>query len=517
MEMLYDGPDHISLYGSSLVKNSQFIFISGNGYNIYNGMVRVYYNNMTQVNDAVYLQFHSMILSPERLNSNFGLIMSANERHLAVGGISYDKYSGFICIFEYKFQRWTYIQKHVSHTAWEGFGITILLTDRHLIATNYQNDLYLFDYDPRQKQFQYKMQTRLFDQLTLVNDRYNNLIVSDFNHSLYVYDTYYQYYYKIHKEDTFQCDYGAHMHLFEAILWVSCYNETINNMVYVYDIVYTFDKYIEKMVLRQTIVNPDPTDTHLGTHFAATDLHLAIVGTNQVHHYTKTTEWIYSKRYAIAESNENYDYKVQMNGNYMLVTNYGYNEWQGAVFSTHVNDPVDTSVSNQNEQLTRSFQLQSKLFYVLFLFILGSLGTVVITSLCYLLIHSIRPPMDKKKKKEEEEDYSPYKVYSYKGYQETDEYQPPPPLPYPIYQYYFNPYNNVAPKPISLDPLEKEKLEKAGVEFVPYTSKQTVVSYKEYNTYDAIQKKYKDKIRPVMDTLKHQAQAQTQKDTKDLR
>ena len=39
--------DDISLLGSNIVSNSKFIFISANGYNIYNGLILVYYKNIT--------------------------------------------------------------------------------------------------------------------------------------------------------------------------------------------------------------------------------------------------------------------------------------------------------------------------------------------------------------------------------------------------------------------------------------------------------------------------------------
>jgi hypothetical protein len=55
------GLDHISLFGSYITMNENFIFVSSNGHNIYNGAVTVYYKNVTKNNELITITKHSII------------------------------------------------------------------------------------------------------------------------------------------------------------------------------------------------------------------------------------------------------------------------------------------------------------------------------------------------------------------------------------------------------------------------------------------------------------------------
>ena len=113
--IMQEGLDNISLLGSNIISNSKFIFISANGYNIYNGLILVYYKNITiDKSENILSTMHSIIESPEKLNSNFGLTASANDRYLAVGAISYDVYKGVVYIYKYIYNKWLYMQKIVN-------------------------------------------------------------------------------------------------------------------------------------------------------------------------------------------------------------------------------------------------------------------------------------------------------------------------------------------------------------------------------------------------------------------
>lgn len=47
LNLITKGFDIISLFGSNIVYNNDFIFVSANGYNIYNGIILVYKNNIS--------------------------------------------------------------------------------------------------------------------------------------------------------------------------------------------------------------------------------------------------------------------------------------------------------------------------------------------------------------------------------------------------------------------------------------------------------------------------------------
>jgi hypothetical protein len=134
--------------------------------------------------------------------------------------------------------------------------------------------------------------------------------------------------------------------------------------------------------------------------------------------------------------------------------------------------------------------------------ILGLLISFTFILFTYFCVKFFNPNIDEKKKKKEEE--SPYKVYSYTGYVETDDNIVDQNNLYNCYPPY-NFANNISPYnhnyhyyyQTQLSPMEKGSCEKPKVEY----SNETTVSYKGY-TYDMIQKNYKEKIKPILDEIK---------------
>ena len=59
--LVEEGLDDTSEFGGNIVMNDDFIIVSGNGYNYFNGIVKVYYNNVTIENKLVQ---HSIIKCP---------------------------------------------------------------------------------------------------------------------------------------------------------------------------------------------------------------------------------------------------------------------------------------------------------------------------------------------------------------------------------------------------------------------------------------------------------------------
>jgi hypothetical protein len=157
---MQEGLDNISLLGSNIVSNSKFIFISANGYNIYNGLILVYHKNITiDKSENILSNMHSIIESPEKLNSNFGLTSSVNEQYLAVGAISYDVYKGVVYIYKYIYNKWLYKQKIVNENGLpvSVFGDNIKINiNNQLIISDYSKLVYIYILDDTNDKFIYK-------------------------------------------------------------------------------------------------------------------------------------------------------------------------------------------------------------------------------------------------------------------------------------------------------------------------------------------------------------------------
>jgi hypothetical protein len=287
----------------------------------------------------------------------------------------------------------------------------------------------------------------------------------------------------------------------------------------VYDLIYETNNIVNNIVLREIITNKD-NDPYFGTHLHVNKNNLIISGRNAIYHYSyRNNKLKFQNKYAVPYSSVNYDYKVLLIDNYFIVGNYGFNEWQGAVFiGNTLEDEVPSYINNIPNSVSKS-NLLNNVFSVILLIIIGGVITIVTTMLCYFCVTLIIPKKHDKKKKNDDEEFSPYKVYSYAGYLETDD---APPIVYPMnynpqyyYSSYYTPqhYNPYYYNPHIEKEKEKEKdkdLVNSPEQIVSYkgymygseqTYKEKVVSYRGY-IYDSALQRYREKIKPILDEMK---------------
>lgn len=521
MLIIDTGLDYNSLFGSNIITNNNFVFVSANGYNIYNGMIVVYYNNIT-INNVNKPDFtiHSIIYSPEYLNTNFGLITSVNDKYLIVGGISYDIYRGVVYIYKFMYNKWIYIQKILNHNAnhLSGFGDIIKITNNScIIISDYSKSLYIYKLNVNTEQFYLSEMIlknatlpNIYEQFSITIDNYDNIIISNYENNIFIKNLNNNFVILFDHENDNECFYGSNIFLHEKKLFITCslyypftnILERINPKIYVYDIIYNLNNIIS-LNINQIIANPFG-DMYFGTHIDANDNRLLISGTNNIYYYEHNEKWNYNKKYFLSNAYINYDYKLKLLNKNFIITNYGYDELRGAIFMENYFEPnseiqyISVNTIHSNNYII--------IFTILFLLFSAAALTVIITLTCYSFVQCLTPLIENKKNKKKEEN-SPYKVYSYVGYVETDD---------PLYyldqsinnsqNYYFNPFpyqintniNTNCQPDLSLSPIEKgikpeNDLKKdIGTEKI---SKETVVTYKT-STYDLIIKTYEDKIKP---------------------
>jgi len=522
------GLDHISLFGSYITMNENFIFVSSNGHNIYNGAVTVYYKNVTKNNEIITITKHSIIYSPESLNSNFGIKLAATNKFLAVSALNYEVYKGIIYVYEFLKDRWIHMRKIYSiiNTYLNGFGDNLFfLNDDLLFVSDFYNNIYEFRYNKDSEEFNIVNTIKLMEteqikyNLNIISDNINNLYITNNSNILTIYNTE-KNIVIYHNENTqYNCFFGSNIYFYENTLFISCslyypfYNipDDILSKIFIYMIEY--DNYIVSNIILIQIIDAINNDPYFGTSISVYENNMIISGQNSVHLYTKNIQWTIKNTFSVPESYVNYDYKVQLTKDFFIVGNYGFNELQGAIFSGFIENTKDKSNIENNSKLTNSIQTK-KIMLLLKMLTIGMLITFMIILCVYFWVIFFTPKIDEKKKKKEEEEYSPYKVYSYLGYTEADDNIVVPDIPYNYYQSYNFPNNNLYfpnyyqnypsyyqnnvydIQPLS--PMEKGSLTKNDkVEY----SNETTVSYKGY-TYDMIQKNYKEKIKPILDEIK---------------
>jgi len=523
LENIQSGLDTISLLGSHITSNDNFIFISSNGYNIYNGMIMVFLKNILNYDNKLSLQFHSEIHTPEVLNSNFGVKTAATNNILAVSAISYNAYDGIIYIYELYKNKWIYRDKIYlqSYNKINGFGANIQLNNDELFISTFYNKVHCYKYNLNNKRFNIKNTLNIFNNnninldIKMIYDNINNLIISNLTNTLTIINMETLSYNYFTELTQYNCFYGSELFIYKSKLFVSCslyypfYNipEGVINQIYIYDIIYKINNLVN-IVLNQIITDSN-NDPYFGSQLNVNDKYLIVSGRNYIYNYDYNNfNPIFKEKFIIPYSLVNYDYKVLLIDNYFIVGNYGFNELQGAIFIGNIIDqevPLNINTIS-NIELNN---MVNKIFLIVFLIFIGGLITIIITLFCYFFVSLFSPKIDEKKKKKEEEEYSPYKVYSYIGYVETDDI--PVQVPYPMnyntqyynnssynpqyyyYRQYYNPYNYRYQ-------FEKYKNENIYLN-EKNVSNEKVVSYKGY-TYDSIQEKYKEKIKPILDEIK---------------
>lgn len=533
LQNIQTGLDTISLLGSYITSNDQFIFVSSNGYNMYNGMIMVFLKNIEKNENEITLQFHSEIHSPENFNSNFGVKTCATNKILVVSAISYNIYDGVIYIYELFKDMWIYRDKIYinANNKLNGFGANIQINNNELFISTFYNQLYHYKYDRNgNNKFSLNNTFNIFNStyinldVKMISDTMNNLFISNLTNTLTIIniDTMTNTYFT--EDGSFNCFYGSELYIYRSNLFVSCslyypfYNipEEINSQIYIYDLIYMPNNIIKTIKLREIIINKD-NDPYFGTHLNVNNNDLIISGRNAIYYYNyKNKKMQFKNKYIVPYEFVNYDYKVLLIDDYFIAGNYGFNELQGAIFVGNIIDDDNPSYINTIPNNLSKSNLLNNIFAVVLIIIIGSAITVITTLFCYFFVTLLTPKKDDKKKKKEEEEFSPYKVYSYVGYVETDDVPIVYPMNYnPQYYYssyyspqYYNPHYYYNPQ-IEKEKEKENQLFTSPEQIVSYKDcdndsiqqKEKVVSYRGY-IYDSIQQRYKDKIKPILDEIK---------------
>ena len=501
MQLIDTGADHITLFGSRLFKNDQFLFVSGNGYNIYNGLVKVYHNNFTTNEDrSIEKYIHSIIKSPYSFNLNFGTSLYATNELLFVGGISYDIYQGIIFIYKYKYNRWLHMQTLTSSYSKNllGFGNYIFINNDNILNIGtFYGDIHRYSYDNYNDKF--ILQNIIFynnldvDNIILC-DEYNNIIL--WHSSLFqIFNTKSQIWIEINNlSNCFKIESKYDK------LYTSCDNKFV-----IYDIIYDTEQNIENIKIYQIINNED---YFFAIDFYISDNTLLITGSNNIYQYTLINNlWELKETYTVQNDISINSFTIEKINNYIIVGNYELDDLRGGLWSYRVIENIyNNSVSNIDNISNNNFLL-NRIGLSILLLLFGGLLTIFFTLLCYYCVKLFTPKLDEKKKEKEED--SPYKVYSYAGYVETDD---APPIIYPANQtpYYFyypttptilNSYNIPIDSETNNAKNNDSKNNDAKNNVEHVSSKEKVASYKGY-TYDYILNQYNEKIHPTLKELR---------------
>ena len=600
---LTSGLDHISLLGSNIIYNDKFIFVSSNGYNIFNGMVICYYYDLFAKNNT--LKIHSIIYSPETLNSNFGVKINIHNDILIISAIADNIYTGKVYVYKLYNNRWFVNQelKPINNNyLFEpiiGFGYDIAISDTFLaigctsgqiylyllsdekykligiikgnMENNFGNKITFYEnilftslnyYGKTSSKYNYLDNTTEYDYVENITG--NNLekiyIYDNLNNSnkliesevIYGYDidklfslnmnaqfiktiTYKDYDYKIKPPTDIKCKYfGSNIKFLNNILIISCsipypfYNYDTNNyepIIIVYSIKYNKDiKYLEYN-LKQLIIqdknnkNNDNYDIYFGTNYDFDENNIFIAGTNKIYEYPmnengfgividKVISDTPANSYELPDNIINNDYKVKIVKKNILIGSYSSIDLRGSLYSLkYITIPDISNNENIDIQKINSIQkdsLKNPTVFILNLLMLLFITLLILITIIYFYYCICSTNLiNKKKKKEEEEENSPYKVYSYLGYSETDDYintyiNPNTNvsyyLPYPFINPHinlqFNPYINSYINSYNLNKIEKsiQQEKKTNNEKIMYKSsnlehiisKEKVHSYKEY-------------------------------------
>jgi hypothetical protein len=425
VSIVANGIDKTSLFGSVIKTNDQFMFISANGYDNFNGMVVIY--------KKMNIEKHSVLYSPDKSNVNFGFVMDVNNNYLVVGGIKYNLNKGVIYIYKYTNNVWSYYQDITDRINVNpfGFGYKIEITNSNkIIVVDYSSSIYL--YNIRKKfalQNFIKHQNKDGKQVvhsSIVVDKFDNIIFSQISKKMHIINSLGNSTLMFNIEID-QCYYGSNLFIYDIYLYISCsnyypfkpiqYNK--NSKIYIYEIVYNSNNIIS-FHFKQIIFNPNQ-DIYFGINIDANDKYLFISGNKTIYHYEQSNNnWIYLNKYEMPDSYVNYDYKIKIIDNSVIIGNYGGNNLSGAIYKLNYNVRKNNDeVQNiENHNFNEVGDIYIKLLIIITLVLIG---TGFITIMCCSILCVAKTSDPKKKKKKTDETYSPYNVHSYLGYVETDD------------------------------------------------------------------------------------------------
>lgn len=551
---LSNGLDETSLYGTNIVSNDKFILVSSNGYNIFNGAVTSYYNDLISENDNK-LKFHSRIYPPEISNSNFGVKINIHNNILIISAIAHNIYTGIVYIYMLKYSKWILIQQLQPYdinyyTKVIGFGYNIAINDKYLAIGSTSGQIYLYWLNKNNYKFignikgmeetKFGYKITFYDNILFVslNNFYDTRSINQYNYPGIVlcYNleklfslnnsiqniNYNNYNYQIKYTKDSSCRFfGSNIKILNDKLIISCsipypfYNFDTSNFkpkLIIYKIRY--DKIEDNLEYNiNQIITINENDIYFGTNFDFDLENLFVSGTNKIYQYkintletiTYTQNNIYDIPkyiYNIPVNLVNNDYKVKITKNSVLVGSYGSNDLEGSLYWINYNNNQNNNDDDKTntEKITsanKKNSLKSPVVFILTLCMLIFLTILTIIIIIGYLYYFYGYPnsnlINDKKKKKEEEEYSPYKVYSYLGYSESDEYE---------YQNNFNnnlphsyvnlpiiniPFNSIK---TTIQDTKKEKILYKSNNIEHIIGKEKVYSYKEYE-FDEKNKKNK--------------------------
>ena len=394
---LSNGLDSTSLYGSNIISNDMFIFVSANGYNIFNGAVICYYKNfIPEKNDT--LQIHSIIYFPEISNSNFGVRINVYKDILIISAIAHNIYTGIVYVYNLCFDNWILVQKlepinYIPYKFPIGFGYDITINEKYLAIGCTSNHIYIYKFVQTLNKYQMigniigqersffgnkitLMDNILFTSLNeFIHPNLNpnkNPIIYDYFGIIYGYNlefftdkihnitnnfiihNYAHYDYIIQPPKNINCKYfGTNIKILNGMLITSCsvpypfYNFNIDNFepkLITYLI--KFDKTTNKIELNLVqIIIPTESDIYFGTNFDYNTLNLFVSGTNKIYHYKiNNGSYIYNQSeyiYVMPDNFVNNDYKVNIASKIVIVGSYGSNDLSGSIYYLKYNNSIN--------------------------------------------------------------------------------------------------------------------------------------------------------------------------------
>lgn len=523
--LLSNGLDATSLYGSNIITNEKFIFVSSNGYNEFEGAVVCYYNSLLLEQNNV-LKIHSIIYSPESSNNIFGIKINIHNDILLISAIGYNTYNGVVYVYKFLNNNWILNQKLEPNKNFPynfpiGFGYELSTNGKYLAIGCTSGQIYLYLLDD--KIYKYIYMGNIIGNNNHVNkiSFLNNSLITSFDNTLYGYDLENYNFKEINlhysnsydyilnpTEHNIDCKYfGKNIKILNNILILSCSIpypfdksyledledlENFNPKIIIYSISHNI-KFNTIQLNPIKIISPNKKDIYFGGNFDFDQTYLFVSGTNKIYQYQiNDTNLInlLTNIYTIPSNNINNDYKLKIINNILLIGSYGYDDLSGSVYYLDYKNNIkdnNENINNKNISSEKKNIHNIPIVFILFicmLIFLALLITIIIYGCIYYycVIPNSKLLLNKKKKEEEN---SPYKVYSYLGYSEMDEYiygsNNIPNKSYYIPFPYIHPYYNQNYNKKSLDKKEIIIYKSDNIEHIIGGEK--VYTYKEYE-YD---------------------------------
>lgn len=165
LKLIHNGFDYLSLTGSNIIYNDDYILVSSNGYDIFNGLVSVFNNDLKNNK----LEKHSIIYAPNKLsNSNFGSFISINSNNvIAISAIGHNIYEGIVYVYHLHENKnhWILTQTIYSNELINDipinnftkpivFGKNLALDNNYLIIGTNSEYIIIYKYNLKKKLFE---------------------------------------------------------------------------------------------------------------------------------------------------------------------------------------------------------------------------------------------------------------------------------------------------------------------------------------------------------------------------